>query len=81
MNIKNILRRMGNLITDETDPNYIDFIQAHYLCGVKVSGSELFSGKVVVNDLSKPFFEKVIELTANLENNIYRVFSEHWLKN
>ena len=79
MNINNILNRMENQITDETDLNYGSLIQAYYLCGVKVSGSSLFSGKVIVNEKSKPFFEKVIEMTETSENNIYRLFSQHWL--
>ena len=75
-----ILAKMKDLINDEIDPNYARFIQAYYLWGIKTSDSKLFSGKVKVNKTSRPYFERVIKLTENNENNIYRIFSQHWLK-
>lgn len=39
----------------------------------------VFSGEVRPNDNSRPFFEKVIQLTENNKNNIYRIFTEEWL--
>jgi len=77
--IKVILAQMEEKVTDENDPNYYSLVRAYYLWGVRRSGSRLFSGRVKVNKYSKPFFEKVIELTENSPNNIYRIFSEHWL--
>ena len=70
---------MEEIITDEADLNYSQLVQVYYLWGVKKSGSKLFSGRVKVNKDSKPLFKKVIELTENNPNNIYRIFSEHWL--
>lgn len=75
-----ILKRMEEQVTDETDPNYGNLIQAYYLWAIKTSDSAFFSGKVKVLPLSKPFFEKVIEMTEGDENNIYRTFSQHWLQ-
>ena len=77
--VKGLINRMEKLITDEDDPNYGQLVQVYYLWGVKKSGSKLFSGRVKVNKDSKPLFKKVIELTENNPNNIYRIFSEHWL--
>ena len=75
-----ILKRMEEQVTDETDPNYGKLIQAYYLWAIKTSDSAFFSGKVKVIPLSKPYFEKVIEMTEGDENNIYRTFSQHWLQ-
>ena len=70
---------MENIVGDENDGNYSTLVQAYYLWAVKRSGSKILSGKVKVNKYSKPYFEKVIELTENNQNNIYRIFSQHWL--
>jgi len=81
LNIKGTLIEMENQITDEyIDQNFSTLIQAYYLAGVRLSNSTLFGGKVKVNDISKPYFDKVIDLTKNNETNIYRIFSQHWLK-
>jgi len=79
-NVVNILNQMGQQITDETDLNYGKLIQAYYIWGIRRSESKFFSGKVKVTTLSKPYFEKVIEMTEGDHNNIYRTFSQHWLK-
>ena len=79
-NVHNILKQMEEHVTDETDPNYGNLIQAYYLWAIKTSDSKFFSGKVKVLPLSKPYFEKVIEMTESNQNNIYRTFSQHWLK-
>jgi len=76
-----ILSQMENIVGDENDGNYSTLVQAYYLWAVKRSGSKILSGKVKVNKYSKPYFEKVIELTENNQNNIYRIFSQHWLEN
>ena len=70
---------MEEQVTDETDQNYGKLIQAYYLWAIKTSDSEFFTGKVKVNKLSKPYFEKVIEMSEGDQNNIYRTFSQHWL--
>jgi len=75
-----ILSQMENFVASENDPNHSILVQCYYLWGVRKSGSKLFSGRVRVNKHSKPYFEKVIELTENEQNNIYRIFSQHWLK-
>ena len=77
--VKSLIATMEKLITDEADPNYGQLVQVYYLWGVKKSGSKLFSGRVKVNKDSRLLFKKVIELTENNPNNIYRIFSEHWL--
>ena len=75
------LKMMKLQITDENiDPNFGTLIQAYYVCGVKLSGSSLFSGSVKVNKDSEIYFNTVIELTENDNNNIYRIFSQHWLE-
>jgi tetratricopeptide (TPR) repeat protein len=79
-NVHNILKQMEEHVTDETDPNYGNLIQAYYLWAIKTSDSKFFSGKVKVLPLSKPYFEKVIEMTESNQNNIYRTFSQHWLQ-
>ena len=66
---------MEQQVSDDTDPNYSTLIQVYYLWGVKRSGSKLFSGRVKVNKASKPFFEKVVELTENNPNNLYFILS------
>ncbi len=78
-NVHNILKQMEEQVTDETDQNYGKLIQAYYLWAIKTSDSEFFTGKVKVNKLSKPYFEKVIEMSEGDQNNIYRTFSQHWL--
>ena len=78
-NVQNILKQMEEQVTDETDQNYGKLIQAYYLWAIKTSDSEFFTGKVKVNKLSKPYFEKVIEMSEGDQNNIYRTFSQHWL--
>jgi len=79
-NVKGFINTMEKLITDEDDPNYGHLVQVYYLWGIKTSGSKLFSGgRVKINKESKPYFQKVIELTENKPTNIYRIFSEHWL--
>ena len=80
-NVQNILKQMEEQVTDETDQNYGKLIQAYYLWAIKTSDSEFFTGKVKVNKLSKPYFEKVIEMSEGDQNNIYRTFSQHWLNN
>ena len=77
--IDDILKEMENQISGEVDQKHGKLVQAYYLCGVRISGSALFSGKVIVNNKSEKYFNKVIELTVDDENNIYRIFSEHWL--
>ena len=74
-----ILSQMENFVGGEDDLNYSTLVQAYYLWAVRRSGSKVFSGKVKVNKNSKPYFEKVIKLTENNQNNIYRIFSQHWL--
>ena len=75
-----ILESMEQQITDELiDPNYGTLIQSYYMAGVKVSGSSIFTGSVKVNEMSKTYFDKVLELTKNDEYNIYRIFTKHWL--
>ena len=74
-----ILSQMESYVDGENDINFTTLVQFYYLWGVRRSNSKIFSGKVKVNKKSKPFFEKVIELTENNKNNIYRIFSEHWL--
>ncbi|MBT5761107.1 MAG: hypothetical protein HOK52_06850 [Candidatus Marinimicrobia bacterium] len=74
-----LLKTLEGLSPDETDLNYNLLVQANYLWAIRLSGSELFSGKVKVNKESKEYFNKVIELTRNTPNNIYRTFSQHWL--
>ena len=75
----NILERMNENITDSGDPNVGLLIQANYLAGLRRSGSEFFSGNVIINEESKPYFQMVLSLTEEKPYNIYRVFSEHWL--
>ena len=75
-----ILSQMESYISGVNDTNFSTLVQTYYLWGVRRSNSKLFSGKVKVNKKSKPYFEKVIELTENnKKSNIYRIFSEHWL--
>jgi len=75
-----ILSQMESYVDGENDINFATLVQCYYLWGVRRSNSKLFSGKVKVNKKSKPYFEKVIELTENnKKSNIYRIFSEHWL--
>jgi len=74
-----ILSQMESYISGVNDTNFSTLVQTYYLWGVRRSNSKIFSGKVKVNKHSKPYFEKVIELTENNRNNIYRIFSEHWL--
>ena len=79
--MKSVLNKMEEQITgSDTDQNYSTLVRAYYLAGVKLSDNEMFSDAVKVNDKSRPFFEKVIELEKNHPNNIYRIFSEHWMK-
>ena len=81
ISMHNLLREMKAQITDESiDPNFSTLVQAYYVAGVKVSGSSFLMGSVKVNEDSKFFFEKVIEFTNDNEHNIYRIFSQHWLK-
>lgn len=80
MTIRNTLGSMENQISDENiDQNYPLLIQAYYMAGVRLSNTTIFSGEVRPNDNSRPFFEKVIQLTENNKNNIYRIFTEEWL--
>jgi len=74
-----LLNQLEELVTDERDVNYSLLVQANYLWAIRLSGSKLFSGKVKINEESKPYFNKVIELTEGQPNNIYRTFSKHWL--
>jgi len=74
-----ILSQMENYVEGVDDLNYSTLVQCYYLWAVRRSNSKMFSGKVKVNKYSKPYFEKVIELTENNQNNIYRIFSQHWL--
>lgn len=74
-----ILSQMESYVNGENDTNFSLLVQCYYLWGVRRSNSKIFSGKVKVNKKSKPYFEKVIELTENNKNNIYRIFSQHWL--
>jgi tetratricopeptide (TPR) repeat protein len=79
--MKLLLNEMETQITtDILDPNLNTLILAYYIAGVKVSGSS-FLGIVKPDENSIPLFNKVIELTKNNENNIYRIFSQHWLNN
>jgi len=79
--IKHYLIKMEEqIINGEIDPNHNLLIEAYYLAGVKVSGSKFFNDNIKNNDDSKQLFQKVIELTENKQNNVYRLFAEHWLK-
>ena len=71
---------MLNEIDDHSSSYKNKLIQTNYLWALKLSGSELFTANVKVNDESKIIFEKVIELTSTNETDIYRTFSKHWLK-
>ena len=70
---------MENYVEGVNDLNYPKLVQCYYLWAIRRSNSKMFSGKVKVNKNSKPYFEKVIKLTENDQNNIYRIFSQHWL--
>jgi len=74
-----LLIQLEEFTSDETDINYNLLVQANYLWAIKLSDSKLFSGKVKVNEESKPYFNKVIELTEKFPNDMYRTFSKHWL--
>ncbi len=75
-----VLKEMKEQIsTPAIDPNYNTLIQAYYLAGVKTSEGSFITGAVKINQKSKIFFDTVIDLTDNNKNNIYRIFSEHWI--
>ena len=74
-----ILSQMENYVEGVNDLNYPKLVQCYYLWAIRRSNSKMFSGKVKLNKNSKPYFEKVIKLTENDQNNIYRIFSQHWL--
>ena len=77
----NILSEMEKLvIKGVNDINYSTLIKAFYVAGVRISGFSIFTNKVKVNEDSKVFFEKVVELTAHDESNIYRLFASNWIK-
>jgi len=78
--ILNTLEKLLNEIDDHSSSYKNKLIQTNYLWALKLSGSELFTANVKVNDESKIIFEKVIELTSTNETDIYRTFSKHWLK-
>ena len=74
-----LLEKLETLVKDKNDPNYGLLIQANYLWALKLSDSKLF-GRVKTNGFSKEYFNKVISLTDHQPTNIYRTFSQHWLK-
>ena len=74
-----LLEKLETLVKDKNDPNYGLLIQANYLWALKLSDSKLF-GRVKINRFSKEYFNKVISLTDHQPTNIYRKFSQHWLK-
>ena len=74
-----LLEKLETLVKDKNDPNYGLLIQANYLWALKLSDSKLF-GRVKINRFSKEYFNKVISLTDHQPTNIYRTFSQHWLK-
>jgi len=79
-NVDLILKRMEENITSETDVNFPSFIMWNYLWGIRVSGSDFWSSKVIANEESEKYFGKVIGLTNNNPHDIYRTFSILWLK-
>ena len=74
-----MLAMMEAQVEDEFELNYNTLIQANYLFAVRLSDQEFWSAKVKANDKSTPFFAKVVALTANKPNNLYRTFSLLWL--
>ena len=80
MRVNHYLKKMEEqLINEEIDPNHNILIEVYYLVAMKLSGSNFLDDNVKITDQSKPFFNRVIELTANKTNNIYRLFTEHWI--
>ena len=74
-----LLNQMNEHITDENDVNYSSYIMWNYLWAVKLSDTEFWSEKARSNKNSEPFFAKVIGLTNNEPDNVYRLFSIMYL--
>lgn len=77
--IQMVLNSMESLISGTEDLNYRTLIRSYYMTGVKLSNNTLFTGKLKVAKESKPFFEKVLELSDYDKNNIYYIYSKFLL--
>jgi len=74
-----MLNLMESYVKDENDPNYFYLVESNYVFAVYLSDEKFWSEKIKTNKQSEPFFVKVVTLTENSPNNIYRTFGLLWL--
>ena len=74
-----MLNRMESYVKDENDPNFSSLVESNYVFAVYLSDEQFLSEKIKTNVNSEPFFVKVVILTENTPNNLYRTFALLWL--
>ncbi|SVC06132.1 uncharacterized protein METZ01_LOCUS258986, partial [marine metagenome] len=74
-----MLNLMESYVKDDDDSNFQLLVESNYVIAVRLSDEQFWSEKIKANELSEPFFVKVVTLTENSPNNLYRTFALLWL--
>ena len=74
-----LLNQMESYVKDEFDINFFDLVESNYVFAIGLSDQKFLSEKIKTNVNSEPFFVKVVTLTENTPNNLYRTFALLWL--
>ena len=74
-----MLNLMESYVKDEDDIKFQDLVESNYVFAVNLSDEQFWSVKIKTNAQSEPFFVKVVTLTENSPNNIFRTFALLWL--